>query len=230
MMNRITRLFGCCQLTKAAPRGVNCEYSTALSVQHQTRQDELDVTQSPDRVKAHKYFQHSPGQSQSKNADVGHSMYGFRSALLDIELLNSGWKTCVPFVPNIVAGKVIKVYDGDTITVASRLYHGAPIYRFSVRLNGIDTPEMKSKDEEEKNCAHVAREALRQRIDGRIVELKNTSMEKYGRILADVYLGDENMNMWMLSEGYALPYDGGTKTKPESWDHDDIHASHVDAK
>lgn len=49
----------------------------------------------------------------------------------------------IPFVPPITSGKVIKVYDGDTITIASKLpYDHSPIYRFSVRLLGIDSPEM----------------------------------------------------------------------------------------
>ena len=51
------------------------------------------------------------------------------------------WKDCIPFVPPIAMGFVIKVYDGDTITIASKLpYPDSPLYRFSVRLNGIDCP------------------------------------------------------------------------------------------
>ena len=51
------------------------------------------------------------------------------------------------FIPPLKTGKVIKVYDGDTITIASRVpgLYNSPIYKFSVRLNGIDSPEMKGK-------------------------------------------------------------------------------------
>ena len=55
-----------------------------------------------------------------------------------------GWKDTIPFIPPISGGVVIKVYDGDTITIASKLpYKKSPLYRFSVRLNGIDSPEIK---------------------------------------------------------------------------------------
>ena len=56
-----------------------------------------------------------------------------------------------PFIPPISSGFVVKVYDGDTITIASKLpYESSPLYRFSVRLNGIDCPEIKGKDKNEK--------------------------------------------------------------------------------
>ena len=102
------------------------------------------------------------------------------------------------------------MYDGDTITIATFLYDNP--YRFSVRLNGIDTPEMKITSE--KDRAIIARDELRKRVMNQIVTLRNISLEKYGRILADVYLGDECMNTWMLDHGYAKPYHGGHK---ESW-------------
>ena len=57
------------------------------------------------------------------------------------------WKDTVPFTLPLKNGYVIKVYDGDTITIANRLplINDDTIYRFSVRLNGIDTPEIKGK-------------------------------------------------------------------------------------
>ena len=47
--------------------------------------------------------------------------------------------------------------------------------------------------------------------------LKNVSMEKYGRILADVYLGNLHLNQWMLDQKLAVEYDGGTKSRPAEW-------------
>ena len=123
------------------------------------------------------------------------------------------------FIPPLKTGKVIKVYDGDTITIASRVpgLYNSPIYKFSVRLNGIDTPEMKGKNEEEKEIAVKARDALSERIMGKEVRLENVQTEKYGRLLCDVYLGNSHLNKWMIDERYALKYDGGTKIIPESW-------------
>lgn len=127
--------------------------------------------------------------------------------LKDIEYSNT-----VAFVPPITCGKVIKVYDGDTITVASKLPHmDDPIYRFSVRLAGIDTPEIKGKTMHEKELAIDARDALHNLIFGKMVYFKNVSTEKYGRVLADVYFEDIHINAWMLEHKYAVPYFGGTK-------------------
>ena len=118
----------------------------------------------------------------------------------------------IPFVPPVESGKVIKVYDGDTITVGAILLNKP--YRFSVRLNGIDTPEMKGGSNQEKELATKARDELSKRIMNQIVTLRNIATEKYGRILADVYLGEECINEWMITQGHAKRYDGGHK---ESW-------------
>jgi len=128
------------------------------------------------------------------------------------------WRNCTPFVPPITTGYVIKVYDGDTITIATKLpYPESPLYRFPVRLNGIDAPEIKGKTEDEKTAAKAAKHALENIILHRTVLLKNTQTEKYGRILADVYLEELHLNKWMLDNRYAVPYDGGTKKSPDSW-------------
>lgn len=133
-------------------------------------------------------------------------------------LLNVVYENTVPFVPPITVGKVIKVYDGDTFTIVSKLpYNGSPIYRFSVRINGIDSPEIKGKTANEKELAKKSRDALSNLILGKIIVLKNVSTEKYGRILADVYLGELCINEWMISNNYALKYEGGTKERPDEW-------------
>lgn len=125
----------------------------------------------------------------------------------------------VPFVPPIDSGLVVKVYDGDTITIAQSLpIANSPIYNFHVRLNGIDTPEIKGKTPREKELAKIARDALCNKIFGKMVILKNVSTEKYGRILADVYLNDENLSEWMVNNQYAIAYSGGTKIHPEDWE------------
>ena len=127
-------------------------------------------------------------------------------------------KDTVLFVPPIEKGVVIKVYDGDTITIASKLpYSESPLYRFSVRLNGIDCPEIKSKNESEKECAIIARETIEHLLLNQIVSLKNIQHEKYGRILADVYIGDFNVNNYLLEQRLAVSYDGGTKISPMDW-------------
>lgn len=134
--------------------------------------------------------------------------------LQDIE-----YKDTIPFVPPVLQGKVIKIYDGDTITIASKIENlkDSLVYRFSVRLNGIDTPEIKGKNEDEKEIAKKARDSLSQLILGKIVTLKNVETEKYGRLLAELYLEDIHLNQWMLEKRYAVKYGGGTKNSPENW-------------
>lgn len=131
---------------------------------------------------------------------------------------NIDWKDTVKFVPPIISGMVLKVYDGDTITIASKLpYPESPIYRFSVRLNGIDCPEIKGKDENEKECAKIAKEKMTSLVLKKIVTLENVETEKYGRLLADVYVGDLHVNKHLIEKRLAVKYDGGTKCSPTNW-------------
>ena len=128
------------------------------------------------------------------------------------------WENTIEFIPPIDKGIVIKVYDGDTITIATKLpINNSPLYRFSIRLNGIDTPEIKSVNEDEKIAAIEVKNILTEMLVNKNVLLKNLQNEKYGRILADVYLDDLCINEWLLRERLAVKYDGGTKNKPSSW-------------
>ena len=96
----------------------------------------------------------------------------------EIEIRNTRiirWEDTTAFAPPIEGGQVIKVYDADTITIASKLpYKESPIYRLSVRLNGIDTPEIKGKDvsEEEKEAAKLARDYVANLVLDKIVKIK----------------------------------------------------------
>ena len=123
------------------------------------------------------------------------------------------YENTIPFVPEITKGKVVKVYDGDTITIAAQIEGLAPIYRFHVRLRGIDSPEIKGKTAKEKEQAVVSRDALANLIMNKQIVLKNIGTEKYGRLLADVHYGDINISQWMLENKLAVPYDGGKKTE-----------------
>jgi endonuclease YncB( thermonuclease family) len=128
------------------------------------------------------------------------------------------WEETTAFTPPITGGQVIKVYDGDSITIAGYLpMYNSPLFRFSVRLNGIDTAEIKGKSEDEIESAKQARDALSKLILHKEIILKNVATEKYGRVLADVYLDDLCVNDWLIKECYAVKYDGGTKKTPKSW-------------
>ena len=123
----------------------------------------------------------------------------------------------VVVVRNVRRGKVTAVYDGDTLTVAVRHDSQGMPYRFSVRLSGIDAPEIRgAASAGEKRAAIAARDALRTAILGELVTLTVYSFDKYGRLLASVahdHKGD--MSHWMLETGHARPYNGG---KREMWE------------
>lgn len=122
------------------------------------------------------------------------------------------------FVPNFKECKVISVYDGDTITVAAFLNKDPQCYKFKVRLNGIDSPEMRGSSPNEKQHALQSRDALKEKIMDKIITLDISGLEKYGRVLATVYYKGENVNEWLLQNKYAIPYDGGTKRRDPTWD------------
>lgn len=110
--------------------------------------------------------------------------------------------------------KVEKVYDGDSITGIFALM--GTYYRFSIRLTGIDTPELRGGSVEEKKQGLIARNFLKDLILGKTIFLVCTGLDKYGRVLGTLYLnkGDkQSINDLMISEGYAYAYDGGTKQK-----------------
>lgn len=114
--------------------------------------------------------------------------------------------------------KVIDVYDGDTVTIAAELVVSSggwqrrtDVYQLPLRLNGIDCAEIKGKTEAEKQRAVLARDALREKVLGKMVDLEEVKLEKYGRLLGTIKLGSEDISQWMLTEGHAVPYDGGTK-------------------
>lgn len=141
-----------------------------------------------------------------------------KSNIIVLQPLPITWNETIPFVPPITNGYVIKVYDGDTITIASKLpYINSPLYRFSVRLKGIDCAEMTSKNQDEKLFAEFTQKALEILVLHKNITLKNIGTEKYGRILADIYLDDLHINKFMIENRYALTYNGKTKITPKSW-------------
>ena len=143
---------------------------------------------------------------------------------MNISLSDANWKNTIEFVPLVTEGKVIKVYDCDTITIATKfpyltnLNESNIVYRFHVRLNGIDTPEMKTHNKDEKEIAHLAQKSLSDLILNKNVTLQNTSVDKYGRILANVYMENGiELSSWAIEKRFVVSYNGGTKQPPKCW-------------
>lgn len=123
------------------------------------------------------------------------------------------WNNTIPYLPEIKYGKVIKVYDGDTITIATPLFNGDNVprietYRFNIRLRGINTPELRTKNSEERNLAIESRDYLASMVMDKIVRLENLGVEKYGRLLCDVFVEDPHLhiNSAMIDSGFAVAF------------------------
>ena len=97
--------------------------------------------------------------------------------------------------------KVVKVYDGDTITALIDLGFGVT-FKEKIRLYGINTPEIRGK---ERPDGLISRDRLRERILDKDVIIKTLKDKKgkYGRYIAEIYLEEENINEWLVSEGLA---------------------------
>ena len=104
-------------------------------------------------------------------------------------------------------------YDGDTCYVTAPTLP-EPLQKMSVRILGIDTPEIRAKCEEEKKLALQARELANKLFRAaEKIEFANLKWDKYGgRVLVDVYLDGELYSQKLIDAGLARPYDGGTKT------------------
>jgi len=118
--------------------------------------------------------------------------------------------------------EITKVLDGDTIDVLIDL--GFDLYKKErVRVAGVDTPEKRTRDAEEKVLGIDATNWLKEKLESTLAgdddlvirtELVG-GVGKYGRLLGWLYIGDAelSLNEQMITEGYAWAYDGGTKQK-----------------
>lgn len=106
------------------------------------------------------------------------------------------------------------VYDGDTFKAHVRIWLGQTI-DMSIRIDGIDTPEIRTKCLSEKAQGLVAKATLETLFKGQKIELHNIRYGKYAaRVLATVTVNGENVADVLIQQGVARPYQGG---KREGW-------------
>ena len=128
-----------------------------------------------------------------------------------ITLETATLKNTLKFTFNmIVQAKVVKVYDGDTITCVFNTF-GLGLFKHQVRLNGIDTAELKSIDPNSKSQAITARDFVSDTILNKVVKLQCEGTDKYGRILGRIFIDDVCINDILISKKLAVLYDGGKK-------------------
>lgn len=110
--------------------------------------------------------------------------------------------------------KYIKNYDGDTVKVNIPNVHPLLGKGIEVRVFGVDSPEMKTHDNCEKNVAKQAQKIVEGLLkNAKRIDLKDIGRDKYFRVLANVYADGILIKDVLLKEKMAYIYDGGTKKK-----------------
>jgi micrococcal nuclease len=133
-----------------------------------------------------------------------------------------------PFVYRVSA--IEKVVDGDTVDVVIDLGFDVAT-RQRVRLLGIDTPESRTRDLEEKRFGLLSKKRLKEWcLKGVASEKDDIELElrceeadsrgKFGRVLAEIWVIEDghatNVNKWMCDQGYAVPYEAQNKSEVEA--------------
>jgi endonuclease YncB( thermonuclease family) len=135
------------------------------------------------------------------------------------ELEKCNLKNTEPITYNFTKAKVLKVYDGDSITIAA--YYDKGYKKFNVRIFGIDCDEMRGGTEQSRESAQRAKAFVERAVLGKIVDIEVLNnkfindkkiVEKYGRLLAKIKMPDgQDLAEALFIAGLARKYYGGKK-------------------
>jgi len=115
--------------------------------------------------------------------------------------------------------EVTRVVDGDTVDVDIDLGFGMVYKKQRVRLMGIDTPESRTRNLEEKFYGLKAKEFMKSMVQGtKGVKLVSHDKGKFGRILGELFIPntDISVNQLMIDNWHAVPYLGQSKADTEA--------------
>jgi len=123
--------------------------------------------------------------------------------------------------------KILRIVDGDTVDVDIDLGFGMWMHRERVRMMGIDTPESRTRDLEEKAFGLASKERLKELLPIGSIQILKTEIDKsgedakgkFGRILGDFLIEGERASEILIEEGHAVAYHGQSK--------DDVQAQHM---
>ena len=109
---------------------------------------------------------------------------------------------------------IVKVYDGDTVHAVFDFMGKS--FKWKCRIAHVDTPELRTKNEEEKKKGYVVRDQLAELILNKVVQLDCQEFDKYGRLLVEITIPETKVRVheWLIQNGHAKAYEGGTK---EAW-------------
>ena len=118
--------------------------------------------------------------------------------------------------------KVVKIIDGDTVDVDIDLGFGVWLKKERIRMFGIDTPESRTRDLEEKKYGNAAKELITGMLDdegGIVLKTRKDKEGKYGRILGELWrttdFADKSINDYMIEKHHAVAYHGQSKESIE---------------
>lgn len=141
------------------------------------------------------------------------------AALALASLLIYGWSNAYQQDIDLTPMNVVRIYDGDTITVNLPGQHDLFGKEIGVRIAGIDTPELVSRCSTSEERAMEKQKGLEAKAyvqnmlaSGKVITLTSLERDKYFRILAEVLVDNRSVGASLIEAGLADPYDGGTKT------------------
>jgi endonuclease YncB( thermonuclease family) len=147
--------------------------------------------------------------------------YDTRLTKKEVNLIkNAEFKTTPELLFDFTTAKVLHVYDGDTIWVGTVI--SGKVVRFSIRLYGIDCPEMRGGTYNTKAAAQVSKQYVTNRVNGKIVRIDVMNgrfvdgkkiKDPFNRLIAKVFIDDSSLSDELLKAGLAVPYYGGNKKK-----------------
>jgi len=108
--------------------------------------------------------------------------------------------------------EIDRVVDGDTVDANIDLGFDISIHK-RIRLTGIDTPESRTRDLEEKKRGLAAKNRLIELLGNGEFILESREVGKFGRVLGTIHVGKSNINDQLVEEGHAVEYWGGKKKK-----------------
>ena len=118
--------------------------------------------------------------------------------------------------------KVVRVVDGDTVDVDIDLGFGVWLHKERVRIIGMDTPESRTRDKEEKKFGLMAKEFVKKFVKGDSIILRTKKYDakgKFGRILGDFFVKGVTVSSVMIERHHAVAYHGQSK--------EDIREAHL---
>jgi len=132
--------------------------------------------------------------------------------LLTLSVLLTLDTQAAPQYSTVTVSKVISVYDGDTFRVNIDSLPPIVGKNIAIRVNGVDTPEIRGKCQYEKNLALKARDFVRGKLDNaKEIKLTNLQRGKYFRVVANVLVDGVSLEKELLDNKLAYEYTGGKK-------------------